>query len=415
MDAAFRKGYYKFKEAARFVIDSLKAKFGKDLTDQITLDHLQGAYIGMAGRYKDKGADRPSAVIAYEDRAALETENARDTNDGNKQDSGNGADEAQVDEAAIRDGRQGESSVPVGSSSEAGKEGDRPGSDTGVSDDVPPAGRESIDQPVRNEDGGFEPKIDDARSNVGTGSDPDSRSGLDTVTGAEQSTPQPADQLTFEEKLAAQKAAGTIPVTVADQANIDATLPFLHIGQREDVNFAETRWAKPNGYGVLFTNGTGTGKTYVGLGAIKRMVMQGKGNGIIVVPDDEVMKGWIRSAPNLGLTVTKLENEKDSGNGIAITTYANFGDNDSLAKRKFDFVVMDEVDKVMSKKTADDTRHGLTVVCSSTNGTLLSLSSKRSWMREIQASHTPVNPPGRRSPRCERYPMLSQRRSPASR
>jgi hypothetical protein len=37
-------------------------------------------------------------------------------------------------------------------------------------------------------------------------------------------------------------------------------MPFLTDGQAEDVAFAERRFSKPDGYGVLFTNGTGTGK-----------------------------------------------------------------------------------------------------------------------------------------------------------
>ena len=38
-------------------------------------------------------------------------------------------------------------------------------------------------------------------------------------------------------------------------------MPFLTDGQVKDVVFAEKRFAQPKGNGVLFTNGTGTGKT----------------------------------------------------------------------------------------------------------------------------------------------------------
>ena len=57
MDAAFRLGYLKFKEAAKFALDQIRAALGSEAADQISIDHLQGAYIGMAGRYKEQGAD----------------------------------------------------------------------------------------------------------------------------------------------------------------------------------------------------------------------------------------------------------------------------------------------------------------------------------------------------------------------
>jgi len=66
MDAAFRMGYIKFKEAAKFVMDMIRSKIGKDVADQVSLDHLQGAYIGMAGKYQDKGADNKKDVISVE-------------------------------------------------------------------------------------------------------------------------------------------------------------------------------------------------------------------------------------------------------------------------------------------------------------------------------------------------------------
>jgi hypothetical protein len=50
------------------------------------------------------------------------------------------------------------------------------------------------------------------------------------------------------------------------------------------VHFEEARFDKTDGHGVLFTNGTRIGKNYVGLGLGKRMVRDGKKNGLIVVP-----------------------------------------------------------------------------------------------------------------------------------
>ena len=71
MDAAFRMGYYKFKDAAKFVLDTIRARMGDDAADQITLDHLQGSYIGMAGKYQDKGASSKREVIEVDSLADL--------------------------------------------------------------------------------------------------------------------------------------------------------------------------------------------------------------------------------------------------------------------------------------------------------------------------------------------------------
>lgn len=46
--------------------------------------------------------------------------------------------------------------------------------------------------------------------------------------------------------------------------------------QQDDVFKAETRMFVNNKPGMLFTNGTGTGKTFTGLGIVKRFVEQGK-------------------------------------------------------------------------------------------------------------------------------------------
>lgn len=66
LDAAFRLGYYKFKEAARWAVEQIRSRAGDETADNITIDHLQGAYIGMAGRYRDQGAENKKAVIAVE-------------------------------------------------------------------------------------------------------------------------------------------------------------------------------------------------------------------------------------------------------------------------------------------------------------------------------------------------------------
>lgn len=76
--------------------------------------------------------------------------------------------------------------------------------------------------------------------------------GLDTVD-------QAVDWF-IQNHAAPAKPKPTSRIIPADRANIDATLPLLLPVQRDDVFKVEQRFAKPDGHGMLITNGTGTGK-----------------------------------------------------------------------------------------------------------------------------------------------------------
>lgn len=172
--------------------------------------------------------------------------------------------------------------------------------------------------------------------------------------------------LDLKEKQAAQLAAQSVKVISGDLANIEQSVPFLLPGQRDDVKFAEDRFAKPDGYGVLFTNGTGTGKTYTGLGIIKRLERQGKKNILIVSPSKPINEAWVKSGRDLHLEITALNDTKDAGKGIVITTYANFRDNAGLVNRNWDAIVFDEAQNINSNAAGEKTRshaamHGLTL------------------------------------------------------
>jgi GGDEF domain-containing protein len=156
-------------------------------------------------------------------------------------------------------------------------------------------------------------------------------------------------------KRTAQKKAQSVKIIPTDKNNIDASLPFLHDGQRADVAFAEERFAKPQGYGVLFTNGTGTGKTYSGLGIAKRFERQGKENILIVVPDAKAVVDWRESGKNLELEIVELADTKDHGRGIVVATYANLGQNDALVRRDWDLVLADESHNLMQAKDGGET------------------------------------------------------------
>lgn len=157
--------------------------------------------------------------------------------------------------------------------------------------------------------------------------------------------PKPIEREDAAEK---QAAADKISVKPVDRGNIDKTLPLLLPEQRDDVFKVETRFAKPDGHGMMLTNGTGTGKTFSGGGVIKRFVQQGKSNVLIVAPSDAVIEGWRRALGVLNVPVSQLADTKDAGQGVVITTYANLRANNALASREWDLVVTDEAQNLMS-------------------------------------------------------------------
>ena len=140
----------------------------------------------------------------------------------------------------------------------------------------------------------------------------------------------------------------TIPQDIRD------ALPLLHPAQQRDVMFAEERFAQPDGHGVMFTNGTGTGKTYTGAGIVKRFVDAGKGNILILVPGSGVADQWEVDGGKNGVKITKLKDTKDSGSGVVITTYANFRANHRLAGREWDLIVTDESQNILEAKAGDE-------------------------------------------------------------
>lgn len=165
--------------------------------------------------------------------------------------------------------------------------------------------------------------------------------------------------LSIEEKVRQQKEAdSSIQVSPGNLQNVRATLPVLFPEQQDDVYKAEQRFANTEddtSRGMLFTNGTGTGKTYTGLGVIKRFVRQGKSEIAIVVPTDKKARDWIEDGRNLHLDITQLSGINDGGRGVVVTTYANFGQNEALSKRDFDLLVFDESHKLCENAQGGET------------------------------------------------------------
>lgn len=133
-----------------------------------------------------------------------------------------------------------------------------------------------------------------------------------------------------------------LKVIHGDLDNVAEMLPQLFPEQQEDVTFAEKRFAS-GGKGYLFTNQTGTGKTFVSLGLVYRFMLQGKDNIIIVVPTEQKCKDFIEEAElHFSMNIRMLNGIHDAGFKIVITTYANYYQNLALLRRSPDLVVYDE-------------------------------------------------------------------------
>lgn len=228
----------------------------------------------------------------------------------------------------------------------------------GVRDGGAPDGGSRPDRPVPASDGGVRPA-----ASAGVGSDAGKRGGVgrsgvpDGAIGQGSARVPPVAgigrALTRREASDAQRAAEGAPTGWADAASIEAALPALLPLQRGDVLFAERRLVEQRGAGVLFTNGTGTGKTFTGLGIIKRFVNAGHENALVVVPSAKIADDWIEAGRKLNLNITQLADTKTAGAGASITTYANFYQNSELLARSFELIVADESQNI--NQNADGT------------------------------------------------------------
>ena len=180
----------------------------------------------------------------------------------------------------------------------------------------------------------------------------------------------------LEEKYKRQMEAEPIEVKVGDLKNIEETLPYLLPQQQEDVLKAETQFFGKEhtdrehayGKGYLFTNGTGTGKTYTGLGIAKRLAKQGKGRILFITPSQKKVSDWIKDGRNLGLDIKDLDSwakergttaTTESGEGMVITTFANFGLNKKLLETEWDAVIYDECHRIMENKKGTETARSM--------------------------------------------------------
>lgn len=207
----------------------------------------------------------------------------------------------------------------------------------------------STDGPVGSEGRNAGSDNDTRGGDVGfNGGQPD-RIPAETVVNAAQKRDD------FKSKITAQKRAANVKTVHADLSNIQETLPLLHPGQQEDVLFAEKRFSKPDGHGVMYTNGTGTGKTFSALGIIKRFERDGKKNILVIAPDNVIINAWTNAASLFDIHMHKLADTKDAGQDVTITTYANFRDNQKLVSRDWDLVIADESHELSMNKSGGKT------------------------------------------------------------
>lgn len=159
------------------------------------------------------------------------------------------------------------------------------------------------------------------------------------------------------ERLAKQREIKDgVPIKVADKANIAETLPVLLPEQQEDVLAVEDRFYGKDKAGILVANGTGTGKTLVGLGAIKRFLLREKKNILIVVPSAEIGNAWSKTGSDLLQidNMARITNGKPVEDVPNIITYAALTSNKEIQGKNWDLILCDEAHHIISGSGRSD-------------------------------------------------------------
>lgn len=152
-----------------------------------------------------------------------------------------------------------------------------------------------------------------------------------------------------EKRVLQNKAEAKKEIVFNNLEDIKKDLPYLLKEQAEDVKFAEQRFST-GGRGVLFTNGTGTGKTFTGLGIAKRKLKMGAKNILILTQSTQKNLDWKKEGKILNIDIVEVSNTKDNPNGTIIATYANFRENKGLNSRTYDLIIYDESQSILGSK-----------------------------------------------------------------
>lgn len=274
-----------------------------------------------------------------------------------------------------------------GRADRGGGERQSDGSDRVSVGDAPAVGERGDSQVSEGEPGTL--PSDSAAGERGRSGDAGEQGFLDNEPGAGTVEETASDAPSLEEKERRQKAAEKIDAKPGI-ANIRETLPMLLPQQQDDVLKAETRFEKSDGHGMLFTNGTGTGKTWSGAGIVKRFVKRGKKNVLIVAPTQGILEDWAKTLKRLHIDASVLESTQDKGKGIVLTTYANLGENRHLAERDWDLVVSDESQNLMAAQDATET-DGLSTLRAITNHPRGLQTRARHVLRDLDDKITALN------------------------
>ena len=204
-----------------------------------------------------------------------------------------------------------------------------------------------------------------SRNSIGNGSDSTSKGGQSISDGSGRkptgrlspsNETQNADNEANERLAKQREIKDGVPIKVADKANIAETLPVLLPEQQQDVLAVEDRFFGKNKAGILVANGTGTGKTLVGLGAIKRFLLQGKKNILIVVPSAEIGNAWSKTGSSLLQidNMARITNGKPVEGVPNIITYAALTSNKEIQGKNWDLILCDEAHHIISGSGRSD-------------------------------------------------------------
>lgn len=324
--------------------------------------YLRAWYNGGRDMMEDSGLDvtgmdDPSAV-----REALNTltnegdADVSSTGQRTEPDTGVSAAENDVGRDAVRDGSGGAQRSLGGSSPSTGGARGARSSGNRVSEDSTSAGGTGSDNRVHRGNGQYDASGQSAGRNDGGRSRDGDDGGAPTDARASRTVTRHAQKTVDAVSKAAPAAIAQDDVVPASLDSIAETVPQLLKVQQEDVAFAERRFFEANGRGVLFANGTGTGKTYSGLGVAKRHALMGRPNILIVVPSDKIARDWMAAGENVDLGIKQLRDTRDNGGeGAVITTYANFRQNNSLAEREWDLIIADEAHNLLQRDEFQET------------------------------------------------------------
>jgi endonuclease YncB( thermonuclease family)/ATP:corrinoid adenosyltransferase len=172
------------------------------------------------------------------------------------------------------------------------------------------------------------------------------------------------------------------------------SVPALRPEQVDDVVRIERRFFEPekgkeSGFGMLITNGTGTGKTMTALGTAKRFVDKGMKSVLAIVKTQGEVNNWIDHGPLVDLKVDALRGTSDNGDGrapVIVTTYANLANNRTLADREWDLVISDESHMLSMNKTGEQTEALNTLRAIANKPSHLAVKERMKMRKEIDAA-----------------------------